>query len=180
MHSKTLAAVLALLSSLPVVAQDEAPAKPSELEMLKASVGVWDAHCEVWPQGPGSNPVKFKGVETIRAYGEYWLTSDFDSSFMGQTTKVHSLMGYDLDKKKLVGTIVDQGPYSASMTGVYDTKTKTTHWETRAKHPSGKPMLQKTSIAHKSSTERLLTLKMPNEKGEFAPYMQIRLVKRKK
>ena len=36
---------------LSCVAQEKTKSKPIELELLKASVGVWDAAIEVWSQG---------------------------------------------------------------------------------------------------------------------------------
>ena len=73
--------------------QEKPNSKPIELEALKASVGVWDAEIEVWPQGSDLPSIKFKGVETNRPYGKHWLASDFDSEYGGQTMKVHSLLG---------------------------------------------------------------------------------------
>ncbi len=84
--------------SLNCLAQDRPKSNPIELEVLQTSVGVWDAEIEIWPQGPDSPSLKFKGVETNRPYGEYWISSDFDSEFMGQTMNVHSIIGYDLDE----------------------------------------------------------------------------------
>ena len=164
------------LSSL---AQDKPKSKPIELDVLRASLGVWDAEIEVWPQGPDSPSIKFKGVETNRAYGEYWIASDFDSEFMGQTTKLHSIIGYDLDQKQLVGTNIDHGPYAAQMTGDYDKESKTVHWKTEAKAPDGKLMVQKTLVSQKNANERILILSAPGkEEGEFTKVMQIRFVKR--
>ena len=176
------ALVTTLMSTLALngVAQEKPPPKPVELQVLKESVGVWDARIEVWPQGPDSPSIKFKGVETNRAYGEHWIASDFDSEYMGQTMKIHSIVGYDLDKKRLVGTVVDHGPYAAAMTGTYDRKSKTVHWKTEAKGPNGQPMVQRTSVTHKSADERLLVLAMPGEDKEvFVKFMQIKFVKRK-
>ena len=95
------------------MAQEKPKSNPIEFEVLQASIGVWDAEIEVWPEGPDAPSIKFKGVETNRAYGEHWIASDFDSEFMGQTMKVHSIVGYDLDRKKMVGTVIDHGPYAA-------------------------------------------------------------------
>ena len=155
--------VLVLGLSLSCAAQEKPQSKPVELEVLKASVGVWDAEFEVWPQGLNADSVKFKGVEENHPHGEHWIASDLTSEFMGQTMKVHSIIGYDLDEKKLVGKVVDQGPYAASMTGDYDKKSKTVTWMTRAKDPSGKPMVQKTSVTQKSDNERLLVLSVPGK-----------------
>ena len=152
----------------------------SELDVLKASIGVWDAEIEIWPQGPDSASIKLKGVETNRPYGEHWLASDFDSEYGGQTMAVHSIVGYDLDEKKLVGTIVDHGPYAARMTGEYDVESKTVRWLTEAKYPNGTPMVQKTLVTKESPNELVLVLKASGEKhGDSAKSMQIRFVKRK-
>ena len=154
--------------------------QPIELEVLKASVGVWDAEIEVWPAGPDSPSITFKGVETVRPYGEYWIASDFDSEYQGETIKVHSIVGYDLEQNKLVGTTIDHGPYSAKMVGEYDKESKTVHWLTYAKHLDGKPLVQKTSITQKAADQRVLVLNMPGEKeGEFVEFMRIRFLKRK-
>ncbi len=176
----TLSAALIFGLALFCLAQEEPKSKPTELEVLKAYIGVWDAEIEVWPSGPDSPSTKFQGVETNRPYGEYWIASDFDSEFMGQTMKVHSIVGYDLDNKKMVGMIIDHGPYAARMTGDYDVKTKTVRWMTEAKDTNGKPIVQKTLITQKNATERELVLMVPGqEKNDFTKFMQIRFVKRK-
>ncbi len=175
-----LSTALLFGSALACIAQEAPKAKPIQLEVLQASVGVWDADIEVWPQGPDSPSIKFKGVETNRPYGEYWIASDFDSEFMGQTMKVHSIVGYDLDKQKMVGTVIDHGPYAASLTGDYDKESKTIRWLTKAKDPNGKPMVQKTLVTQKNADERVLVLSVPGkEKDDFTKFMRIRFVKRK-
>ena len=171
---------LILASALSCVAQDKPKSAPAELGVLKASIGVWDAEIESWPKGPDSPSIKFKGVETNRAYGKHWIASDFDFTFMGQTMKIHSIVGYDLDKKKLVGKIIDHGPYAATMTGEYDAKTKTVRWVTEAKTIDGKRMVQKTSVTQKDANTRVLLMLVPGKKkGEFHKVMQITFVKRK-
>lgn len=176
----TFVSVLIGCLSLTCSAQDDASSKPAELEMLQAYVGVWDAEIEVWPQGLDAPSISFTGVETNRAYGEHWIASDFDSEFMGQVMKVHSIVGYDRDQKKMVGTVIDDGPYSATMTGDYDAQTKTISWMTSAKAPNGTSIVQKTVVTQKSADERLLVLSVPgSEEGEFKKFMQIRFVKRK-
>lgn len=174
------AVAMVFIFSLSTTAQETTASKPAELAALKASVGVWDAEFEVWSQGPDAPSMKFKGVETNTAFGKYWIASDLDTEFMGQTMKVHSIIGYDLDKKKMVGTVVDSGPYSASMTGTYRADTRTFHWQTNAKDPEGKPMIQKTTITHESDDKRVLVLSVPNEQGNgFTKLMQIVFEKRK-
>ena len=161
-------------------AQDRAANEPPELAVIRNYVGVWDAEIEVWPQGPTSPSTKFKGVETNRAFGTHWIASDFDSEFMGQTMSVHSIVGYDLDKKSLVGTIVDAGPYAATMTGKWDKKSNSVTWTTNGKTPSGDPILQETVIRQESPNERVLILSTPGKpKQKFSKFMQIKFVRRK-
>ena len=176
----TLPTALIFGVAISCIAQEEPTSKPIELEVLKASIGVWDAEIEFWPEGPDSSSIKFKGVEENRPYGEYWIASDFNSEYLGQTMKVHSIVGYDLDQAKLVGTVIDHGPYAASMTGIYDKASKTVRWMTEAKAPDGKAMVQQTSITQKGADERVLVLSVPGEKeDDFIRFMQIRFVKRK-
>ena len=176
----TLTTVLMLVLAVSCLAQEKPESNPIELDALQASIGVWDAQIEVWPQGPDSSSIKFEGVETNRPYGEYWIASDFDSEFMGQLMKVHSIVGYDRDQKKLVGTVIDHGPYAASMTGDYDEESKTVRWKTQAKAPNGKPIVQRTSIMQTSPDERVLVLSVPGkQENEFTRFMQIKFVKRK-
>jgi hypothetical protein len=173
----SLALVFAL--ALFCIAQEQPDSKPIELEVLKASIGVWDAEIEVWPEGPDAPSITFHGVETIRPYGEYWIASDFDSEYMGETLRVHSIVGYDLDKGLLVGKIIDHGPYAASMTGDYDEESKTVDWTTEAKDLDGTPILQKTSITHESADQRVLVLMVPGDmEGELTKVMQIRFFRR--
>ncbi len=172
----------ALMSSVAMAcfAQEEPTSSPIELDALKAYVGVWNAETEVWPDGPDSSSIQFRGVETNRPYGEYWIASDFDSEFTGQTIKVHSIVGYDLDQKTMVGMVIDQGPYAARMTGDYDQDSKTVRWKTVAKAPNGMAIVQKTSVTQKNADERTLVLTVPGKgKDEFIKFMQIRFVKRK-
>lgn len=172
-----LSAAFAFGLAVSCSAQEKADSKPVELEVLKASLGVWDAEVEVWNKGPDAPPMKFKGVETNRPFGEYWIASD--SEYVGM--KLHSIMGYDLVRKKMAGTVIDHGPYMATMTGDYDKDTKTVTWITNAKDLAGKPLVQKTTVTQKNENERILELSVPGEKeGEFTKFMKIKFVKRKK
>ncbi len=99
MLKSTVFTVLVLGAALSCIAQEEPKSKPIELEVLKASIGVWDAEIEIWPQGPNSPSIKLKGVETNRPYGEYWIASDFESEFMGD---LHHFAAGALGRKSAV------------------------------------------------------------------------------
>ncbi len=184
MHGKEMPAKLVLVPAfifgavLACIAEEET--KPIELGVLKSYIGVWDGEIEVWPMGLEAASIKFKCVETNRAYGKHWIASDLDSEFMGQTMKVHSIIGYDLDQRQMVGTVIDDGPYAASMTGDYDADSKTVSWTTKVKDASGKPVVQKTLITQEHTDERVLVLSVPNKENDgFTKFMQITFVRRK-
>ncbi len=174
----TLATALVFGSVLSCIAEDET--KPIELSVLKSYVGVWDGEIEVWPMGLEAPSIKFKCVETNRAFGKHWIASDLDSEFMGQTMTVHSIIGYDLDQRQMVGTVIDHGPYAASMTGDYDAASKTVSWITKVKDANGKPVVQNTSITQEHADERVLVLSVPNKENDsFTKFMQIKFIRRK-
>lgn len=177
----TLLTLLAILSLLiPVHAQEKERDLSTELQILSDTVGTWDCAITVWPAGLEAAPITMKGVETNEAFGNHWLSSGFSSEFQGQEMKVHTIVGYDLDLKKFVGTVIDHGPYAAKMKGKFDKETKTIHWTTQAKTPDGQPMIQKTSVTHTSATERHLVMKMQNPStGKFGKFMEINYTKRK-
>ena len=170
-------AVAVVITSTSSIAQDTP--KPIELAIIKSYVGVWDAEIEAWPSGLDAPSIKFKGVETNRAYGEYWIASDFDSTFQGQETKVHAIVGFDRDQQKLVGTVIDHGPYDAKMTGTYDAEAKSIHWLTQARDHEGNKILQKTTVTQTGSNERFLVLSIPvKDTDHFTKCMEIKYVKR--
>ncbi len=177
---KLLCVVFALAFCVPSVAQDTTVDRPAELQVVKSWVGTWDASVEVWPQGLDSPSIKFTGVETNEAHGEYWIASTFVSQFNGQTMKVHSIVGYDLDAQSMKGTVVDHGPYAATMTGTYDKPSASVTWMTQAKSENGTPMVQKTVVTQKSADRRELVLMVPGGDDEsFVKFMEIHFIKRK-
>ncbi|MEM9481985.1 MAG: DUF1579 family protein [Verrucomicrobiota bacterium] len=166
-------------ASVSLVVADEHTA-PVELEVLTGTIGVWDAEGEVWAQGLDKESIKFTSVETNTAFGKHWLASDLVSDFGGQSMTVHSIIGYDLEKKSLVGTVIDQGPYAAKLTGDYDPETKTTTWMTDAKDAAGNPVTQKTTVTQKNADERVLILHVPGgNDGEWVKFMEIRFTRKK-
>jgi len=171
---------LQMIVAFPCRAETGSQTMPIELQALKASIGVWDAEVEVWPEGPDSPSITFKGVETNRPYGEHWIASDFDSEYAGETTRVHSIVGYDLDRGKLVGKVIDHGPYAAQLVGEFDSDSKTVHWTTEVKDTDGKPIVHKTSVTQKSADERVLLLCIPSEEdNSLIKCMEIKFVRRK-
>ena len=180
MLKKLTFSILLLLVFATTGLAEKKKSTPIELEAIASYVGVWDAVIEVFAQGPDKAPLKMKGVEKNRASGKYWVVSDFSSTFNGQKMTVHSIVGYDLSTKKIVGTIVDHGPYKATLLGKYNAKTKTMTLETKGHHENGVPLVQKTTLTIKSPKQRVLLMKMPNKEGKYIKFMKITFTKRSK
>ena len=181
----TTAIAFALYAALSLPAEEvmqeggKESGQPAELEVIKGSIGVWDAEVEVWPNGPDNAAMKMKGVETVEAHGQYWLASDLSVDFNGEKMVVHSVVGYDLDEKKLTGWAVDQGPYKAKMVGEYDKDKKMVKWTIHGKNVDGSKMTQHTEITQSSDSERRLVLYMPGEDDKLRKQMVITYKKRK-
>ena len=174
-----LSFLLTMALALPCVAQEETKSETGALEILKSLVGVWDAEMEVWPRGPDKASMKLKGVETNKAYGKHWLTSDFSSKAMGPAANLHSIVGYDLDKKQMVAMSVDSGPYPAKMTGEIDVKKKSVTWTAHIKDAAGNKKIQKSTDTLINENERIMIVKA-QQNGKFVKIVQIKFTKRKK
>jgi hypothetical protein len=149
-------------------------AKPGpEHEILKKSVGTWDATVE--EMAPGAPPKTSKGTETAKLVGGLWLVSDFKSEMMGQPFEGHAVGGYDPSKKKYVGTWVDSMSASQwTSEGTLDPATKTmTDWMEGVGH-DGKPTKMKAVTQWKDDDTRVFTMYM----GE-TPTMKITYKRRK-
>ena len=83
-------------------------ATPAEAhKALQGMVGTWDAEVTSWME-PGQPPVKSKGTSENRmALGGRWVESRFTSEMMGQPFEGIGYTGYDNQKKKYMGTWMD-------------------------------------------------------------------------
>jgi hypothetical protein len=115
MRSLCFAAFALMVPSL-VIAQQ--PAQPSDEHLrLKGDVGTWTGKMTL--QVPGSDePMTMDIKETNTMMdGGLWLLSDFEAG----PFKGHAQIGYDAQKKKYVGTWIDNSSSHLSvMEGAYD------------------------------------------------------------
>src|SRR5687768_14313749 len=102
-------AVVLLVGMSSAPAQDflKMPQPTKEHEWLGQRAGEWESECEV-VMAPGQPAVKGKGSESGRKLGGFWVIGEGKNEMMGGM-KVSSVMtlGYDVAKKKYVGTWVD-------------------------------------------------------------------------
>ncbi|MCG8649327.1 MAG: DUF1579 domain-containing protein [Pirellulales bacterium] len=109
----------ALLSAvMTVTASAQQPPKPTEHhKLLQKDVGTWTGTMSMMMPG-ASEPMVMPVKEVNKMMdGGLWLTSDFESG----PFKGHGQFGYDTEKKKFVGTWIDNSSSSmAVMEGDFD------------------------------------------------------------
>jgi hypothetical protein len=172
--------------AVPALAQETAPPPPqptAEHKILAADVGTWDATIKAYTGGPGSEPMISKGSETNEVVlGGLWVQSRFEGSFAGAKFEGRGQFGYDIDKKKYVGTWVDSMSSSLSiLEGTYDDKTKTITYVGDGYSPELKAkFVQKMVTTTKPDGSRVFNLymKFEGQKDEMK-IMEITYTKRK-
>jgi hypothetical protein len=143
-----------------------------EHEMLKKDVGTWDATVEIMM--PGAPTSTSKGVETNRMLGGLWLVTDFKSTMMGQPFQGHGVTGYDVHKKKYVGTWTDTmstGLYTGEST--YDPATRTVTGSMEGPDETGKPTRMKAVTQYQDDNTKVFTMYMTGPDGKEVPSMKI-------
>ena len=189
----TLVAAAALLVGVTVSAQEArkaAPATPAakaqeaapptmpmpkpgpEHELLKKDVGTWDATVEM--MFPGAPPSTSKGVETNRMIGGLWLVTDFKSTMMGQPFQGHGTTGYDVNKKKYVGTWVDtMGTGLGLSESTYDAATRTLAGTFEGADETGRTVKSRAVTEYKDDDTRVFTMYTTAPDGKEVPGMTI-------
>ncbi len=89
-----------------VAAQDERPEVGKEHEFLRQFVGVWACDGEAFIE-PGKPPTKVKSSMTGHLIGNFWAIVVVKSDALGQPYHGQGTFGYDLQKKKYIGTWTD-------------------------------------------------------------------------
>jgi hypothetical protein len=111
------------------------PAPPGQ-DVLKKWVGQWDATVESTVRDGKlvTNPAK----STSRlAYGDRWLISDFDGTFLGAPFTGQEVLGYDPVAKKFLLNWIDSIATSfATGEGIFDPKTNTMTWTVSSRDDS--------------------------------------------
>lgn len=144
--------VVALLGGFSLGTAQDGPAMPQpqkEHEWLSQLVGEWDAEGECL-MDPSKPPMKFKGTESGRKVGGFWIQLENKGEFMGAPFTGLLNLGYDPEKKKYVGTWLDSmSSYLWQYTGSVDASGKVLTLETEG------PCCQQPGklVKHKEVTE---------------------------
>ena len=70
---------------------------------LQQFVGEWESESEVFME-PGKPPMKFKGTESSRMIGAFWVVAEGKGDMMGMPFTSLLTLGYDPEKNKYIGS----------------------------------------------------------------------------
>jgi hypothetical protein len=157
------------------------PAPQKEHEWLAQFVGEWDSDSE-GTAGPGQPPMKCKGTMTSKKLGDFWIVNNLTGDMMGTEMKGLQTIGYDAEKKKYVGTWVDNMMgHMWKYEGTVDASGKKLVLE--AEGPNmlvpGKMAKYRDSYEFKSKDHIVATSEMLGDDGKWVQFMKGD-VKRKK
>ena len=145
-----------------------------EHEWLQQLVGEWTCESECSME-PGKPPEKFKGAESVRSLGGFWVQCEgYGEMPGGGMATMLMTLGYDPQKKRYVGTWVGSmmshlWVYEGSLDA--DEKVLTLNAEGPSCGGDGKMMKYKDMIEIKSHEHRVLTSHMLGDDGTWKQFM---------
>jgi hypothetical protein len=183
-------AAVAAIGGLVWAAQDmggkdqEPPPMPKaskEHAVLKEGVGTWD-YVMKFRMGPDAPEQEIKGVETVTMLGDFWAIFDLKTDdFMGMKWHGHGTLGYDEEKKKYIGTFIENmGPHRMLGEGTMDAtgKVLTMIWD-GIDHETGKPGKMKEVSERKDKDSGTMTMTKIGSDGKESPMFTITYTRKK-
>lgn len=154
------AAIACLLCSTAARAQEFERPGP-EHKKLQELQGAWDAVMDMEGQ-------KSKGSAVYKSIcGGMWLQSDFEGNVAGIPFQGHGLDGYDLKRKKYIGTWVDSLSSSTMQSeGNFDPDSKLLVMSGESLGPDGKPQKFKNTTEFKDKDHFTFKLYMVQADGK--------------
>lgn len=144
------AGTLAAAAVLPIVQDMKVLPPMAEHKMLLESAGDWEG--SVVHIAPDKTESTAQARERIEPIGPYWTQSRFESDFMGSPYLGTGVMGYDPEKKKFIGTWVDNmSSYFALMEGKMEGDKLVMRWQA-PDLTSGKLVPHRSETTHAADT----------------------------
>ena len=135
---------------LPIVQDLKAPPPTAEHKKLLESAGNWEG--SVVFIAPDKTESTATAREKIEPIGPYWTQSRFESNFMGSPYLGTGVMGYDPEKKKFIGTWVDNmSSHFALMEGKMEGDKLVMRWQA-PDMTSGKLVPHRSETTHAADT----------------------------
>lgn len=173
--------LLAAFTATGLVAQEYAAPKPTPHHLaLKRQVGTWDAVVKV-NTAQGQPPMVSKGVEVNSLVpGGLWLTSTFQSDFMGMPFEGRGIFGYDPALGKHVGTWIDSTVMAlAHPIGTCKDDCRETTLFFDGPDMTGRTVTYKNVTVEKGPDHRVMTMYVKGKDGAFKLNMEIEYTRRK-
>ena len=160
-----------LMSSGALRAQQPAPQK--EQEYLKQLAGDWEYDADATLE-PGKPPMKFKGTESARMVGDFWVVGELKATIADVPFTGILTLGFDGEKKKFVGAWIDSmHSHLVQMEGTRDAAGKTLTLLAEGPNPAapGKLSKYKEVIELKSKDHKVHTSSIQGEDGKWIEFM---------
>ncbi len=175
----TAGLVVTLLAGVAVVRAQ--PAAQKEHKWLQQLAGEWDYDTEMSLE-PGKPPVKFKGTESARSVGEFWVVLEQKATFLDTPFTGIMTLGFNGEKKKYVGTWIDSlhSPL-LHLEGTVDAAGKALTLLTEGPNPAapGKLSKYKEVIEIKSKDHKVNTSSVQGEDGKWVVFMTVNYRRKK-
>jgi hypothetical protein len=173
-HLNLFALAMLAFASMPAIAQPPTAPPLKEHEWLYQFEGDWVSNSE-GTVGPDQPPMKCKGTMTSKKLGGFWVVNELTGDMMGTEMKGLQTLGYDPEKKKYVGTWVDNMMgHMWKYEGTVDASGKKLVLE--AEGPDmvnpGKTAKYRDSYEFKSKDHVIATSEMQDEKGKWVVFMK--------
>ncbi|MCB2154498.1 DUF1579 domain-containing protein [bacterium] len=163
-----------------MMADYEVPQPAPEHKVLAQSEGTWDAAITMW-MAPGAPPLKTTGKETNEMMGPFWLKSEMEMDFMGQTMQGAGIIGFDTQKNELFVVWADStSSVPTVMDGSVDKATGTMTFEGEMYDPmAGQYVHMRMVEEHPDNDHRVTRMYVKGQDGEEFITMQIEYTRRK-
>jgi hypothetical protein len=164
------------------LSQIRADEKTAVTDWLKKFVGEWDSEGE-GVMGPGQPTVKCKGTAKVKPLGSNWVVADQTNEVTGIKITAMMQLGYDPEKKKIVGTWVDSMQSNLWVyTGKIDATGKILTLEAEGPSLTDPKVVSKYQDIYeiKSDDDIVLTSQVQSSDGKWMKFMSGNLKRVKK
>jgi hypothetical protein len=167
-YSRIAVSLVALVVSASTVSAQEPPKPTDQHKVLAQDVGKWKTEVAMFMPGE-DQPSKSNGTEENEAIcNGLFVQSVFKGEIMGMPFEGHSIMGYDVFKKKYTGIWVDNfGTSLYQMEGNYDAAKKTMTVVMTGPDPTtGKNMTMKSVTTYTDDNTKTFEMFGPDPTGQ--------------
>lgn len=174
-------AMLAVQAGLQAQEPPQMPKPEKEHAWLQHLTGEWDTEAEMFME-PGKPPLKAQGSESARMVGGFWLLAEAKGEMMGMEFRSVFTLGYDAQKKKYIGTWIDNCTnYLWKYEGTVDSTGKVLTLETEGPCPmsGGKLTKFKEVIEIKDKDHKFFTSSMQGEDGKWTTIVSVNYRRKK-